>query len=81
MLIHPDFLKLFFLSFFQNHNFINITNSFTFIRLRRTKGTNFSCNLSQSLFIGTTKYNFGLTRSMNSYSLRHFINNRMRKTQ
>ncbi|STD16082.1 Uncharacterised protein [Cronobacter universalis NCTC 9529] len=78
-LIHSVTLLL--LSLFGTHDFVGVTNTLAFVRLRTTVGAQVSSNLADQLFISAFQHDFSLRRTFCSDTRRQLMINRMRETQ
>ncbi len=63
-LIHSVTLLL--LSLFGTHDFVGVTNTLAFIRLRTTVGAQIRCNLADRLLISAFQHDFSLSRTFSS---------------
>lgn len=77
-LIHSVTLLL--LSLFGTHDFVGVTNTLAFIRLRTTVGAQICCNLTDQLFISAFQHDFSLRRTFCSDSRRQLMVNWVRET-
>ncbi|SUX37452.1 Uncharacterised protein [Cedecea davisae] len=78
-LIHSVTLLL--LSLFGTHDFVGVTNTLAFIRLRTTVGAQISCNLTDHLLISAFQHDFSLSRTFSSDTRRQLMLNRVREAQ
>ncbi|VDY62913.1 Uncharacterised protein [Shimwellia blattae] len=78
-LIHSVTLLL--LSLFGTHDFVGVTNTLAFVRLRTTVGAQISCNLTDHLLISAFQHDFSLSRAFCSDASRQLMFNGMRETQ
>ncbi|BAK12911.1 50S ribosomal protein L18 RplR [Pantoea ananatis AJ13355] len=78
-LIHSVTLLL--LSLFGTHDFVGVTDTLAFIRLRTTVGAQVSCNLADHLLISAFQHDFSLSRTLCSDTRGQLVINWMRKAQ
>src|SRR5690606_40597040 len=78
-LIHSVTLLL--LSLFGTHDFVGVTNTLAFVRLRTTVGAQICCNLTDQLFISAFQHDFSLSRAFCSDTGRQRMLNRVREAQ
>lgn len=78
-LIHSVTLLL--LSLFGTHDFVGVTNTLAFIRLRTTVGAQIRCNLADHLLISAFQHDFSLSRTFSSDTRRQLMVNRMRNPE
>ncbi|AAM87549.1 hypothetical [Yersinia pestis KIM10+] len=76
-LIHSVTLLL--LSLFGTHDFVGVTDTLAFIRLRTTVGTQICCNLTNHLLISAFQHDFSLGRALGSDASRQFMVNWVRE--
>src|SRR5574343_1570200 len=73
--------QLLLLGLFQNHNLINVTNTFAFVRLWGTICADFGSNLANALFVSTFDQDFGLSRRFALDANWHLVNYRVGETE
>ncbi|VTO25532.1 Uncharacterised protein [Klebsiella pneumoniae] len=76
-LIHSVTLLL--LSLFGTHDFVGVTNTLAFVRLRTTVGAQICCNLADHLLISAFQHDFSLSRTFCSDTRRQLMINRVRE--
>ena len=77
-LIHSVTLLL---SLFGTHDFVGVTNTFAFVRLRTTVSAQICCYLANDLLISAFQHDFSLAWAFSSDTCRQLVIDRVREAQ